>query len=226
MTAKRKRTMLMARKAGTAGNASRGRPRSKESERAILNATLEILGETGLTGLTIEEVVARAGVGKATVYRRWSSKLPLVVDAITTLPELQVPDTGTLRGDLRDVLRQLATLLRSSPLGRVLPHLLSEQSPDPETDEAVNHYLAVRRMPVDQVLRRGIERGELPSGIAPETLQNLIVGPLINRFFFTREPISGPFVDLVIRTVLAGLAAAPPGQSTPGKRGRARSRSY
>src|SRR5574340_993155 len=91
----------------------RGRPRSKESEEAILSATLQILGETGLMGLTIEEVVARARVGKATVYRRWSSKLPLVIDAITTLPELQVPDTGTVRGDVRQVLFQLATLLRS-----------------------------------------------------------------------------------------------------------------
>jgi AcrR family transcriptional regulator len=190
-------------------NEGRGRPRSKQAEDAILNATVEILGERGLRGLTIEEVVARAGGGKATVYRRWSSKLPLVIAAITTLPELEVPDTGTVRGDLRHLLLQLASLLCSSPLGRVLPHLLVEQIPDRETHEAVDRFLETRRMPIYQVLRRGMERGEIPPECALPVLQHLIIGPLINCFFFTREPITASFVDVVIRTVLDGLAAAP-----------------
>ncbi len=189
-------------------NEGRGRPRSKKSEDAILNATVQILGERGLMGLTIEEVVARAGVGKATVYRRWSSKLPLVIAAIATLPELDVPDTGTLRGDLRQLLLQLASLLSSSPLGRVLPHLLVEQIPDRETHEAVDRYLETRRMPIYQVLRRGMGRGEIPPDYTLPVLQHLLVGPLINCFFFTREPITASFVEFVIGTVLDGLAAA------------------
>jgi AcrR family transcriptional regulator len=71
-----------------------GRPRSEEAHQAILDATLELLVEVGFSALTVEGVASRAGVGKATIYRRWPSKLPLVVEAFGQLPGFEEVDTG------------------------------------------------------------------------------------------------------------------------------------
>ncbi len=200
--------MPIARK--TITTAGRGRPRSKEAQRAILDAALELVAETGMSGFTVEGVAARAGVGKATIYRRWPSKLPLVMNAIMTLPELRLPDTGALRSDLRHILGQLATILRSSPLGRVLPHLVAEHGSDPDLDQAVGRYLKARRAPLVEVVRRGIERGEIASGVDPETLADLLVGPIVNRLLFSRRQVDGSFVDLVVAAVLTNATRANP----------------
>jgi AcrR family transcriptional regulator len=182
----------------------RGRPRSEKAQEAILDATLALLAETGLTGLTVEGVAARAGVGKATIYRRWSSKLPLVLDAITTLPELRVPTTGTLRGDIRQIIHELVKALRQSPLGRVLPHLTGERRVDAAVDEAVGRFIVVRRAPLIEVVRRGLERGEVPASLDAEALTDLFVGPVVNRVLFSRQRADAAFIDRVIATVLAG----------------------
>jgi len=179
----------------------RGRPRSAKAQKAILDATLELLAETGMSGLTVEGVAARARVGKATIYRRWSSKLPLVVDALSTLPQLQIPATGTLRGDLRQILGDLARILRSS-VGRVLPHLAGERASDPAVHEVFSRYVVARRRPLVAVVRRGIERGELPAGVDPEAATDLFVGPIVNRLLFSHEAADASFIDFVIATVL------------------------
>ncbi len=208
----RARRAGIARTVATNTPGGRGRPRSEEAEKAILDAALALVAEAGMSGFTVEGVAARAGVGKATIYRRWASRLPLVVDAITTLPELRVPATGTLRGDLRQILGDLVTILRSSPLGRVLPHLVAERGSDPELDEAVSRYLVARWAPLVEVAWRGIERGELPRGFDPEALADLIAGPIVNRLLFSRRPVDRSFIDLVIATVFSGATRAmPPG---------------
>src|SRR5262245_53313353 len=84
---------------------SAGRPRSEEAHRAILDATLALLVEVGYSGLTVEGIAQRAGVGKATIYRRWASKLPLVIEAFGQLPGFEDADTGDLATDLDHMLR-------------------------------------------------------------------------------------------------------------------------
>ena len=194
-----------------------GRPRSEKAQKAILDATLELLAETGMSGFTIEGVAARAGVGKATIYRRWSSKLPLVVDAITTLPQLPTPATGTLPDDLRQILGNLARILKSSPLGRVLPHLAAERASDPAVHEVVSRYVGARRRPLVAVVRRGLDRGELPTGIDPEALTDLLVGPIVNRVLFSHAAADASFVELVIATVLEGTRQVAVSRPTLGR---------
>ena len=111
----------------TANNTSAGRPRSEEAHNAILDATLELLVEVGFSALTVEGVATRAGVGKATIYRRWPSKLPLVVEAFGRLPALEEADTGDLVEDLKRMLRGYLQLFNSSPLAAVLPSLAGER---------------------------------------------------------------------------------------------------
>jgi len=194
-----------------------GRRRSEKAERAIVDATLALLAEGSVSDLSVEGVAARAGVGKTTIYRRWSSKLPLVVEAIKALPELKVPDTGTLRGDLRQILTALVKILRASPLGPVLLHVAAESRADPELLDAVSELLTLRRTPLLEVARRALDRGELPAGTDPDTITELLTGPIVNRLLFSTGPVDGQFIDVVIGTVLAGTAAM---VGTP-RRGRA-----
>ncbi len=183
-----------------------GRRRSETAERAIVDATLALLAEGSVSDLSVEGVAARAGVGKTTIYRRWSSKLPLVVEAIKALPELKVPNTGTLRGDLRHILAALVKILRTSPLGPVLLHVAAESRSDPELRDAVSEHLTLRRAPLLEVTRRALDRGELPAGTDPDTITELVTGPIVNRLLFSTGPVDGHFIDVVIATVLAGTA--------------------
>jgi AcrR family transcriptional regulator len=171
-----------------------------------VDATLALLAEGSVSGLTVEGIAARAGVGKTTIYRRWSSKLPLVVAAIRALPELKVPETGTLRGDLRQILSALVKILRTSPLGPVLLHVAAESGTDPELRDAISEHLALRRAPLLEVSRRALARGELPAGSDPDTLTELLTGPIVNRLLFSTGPVDGRFIDVVIATVLEGNA--------------------
>ena len=100
---------------------SAGRPRSEEAHRAILEATLSLLVDVGYSGLTVEGVAQRAGVGKATIYRRWPSKLPLVIEAFRQLPGLEEADTGDLATALEQMLKSYLRTSHSTPLGAVVP---------------------------------------------------------------------------------------------------------
>src|SRR5690348_16144333 len=120
--------------AGAAGAAPRGRPRSQEADRAILTATVELLAERGLAAMSIEEVAARAGVGKTTIYRRWPSKGLLALDAFVSSfrAEQPQPDTGTLRGDRLSALHAWVRVVTQTATGPMLTGLIAEAQHDPE----------------------------------------------------------------------------------------------
>ena len=181
---------------------SAGRPRSEEAHKAILDATLALLVEVGFSALTVEGVATRAGVGKATIYRRWPSKLPLVIEAFGQLPGLQEVDTGDLADDLKKMLRNYLQLFNSTPLATVLPSLAGERAHN--TDLAVfDPVMEDRRRPLMRVLQRGVERGELPADLDLDAAADLIVGPIAVRLFFTGRTIGpkmvGPMVDLALK---------------------------
>src|ERR1700676_1081643 len=125
----------MAHVTGPAGteNPRRGRPRSEHSHRAILDAANALLDERGLADLTIDEVAQRAGVGKATIYRRWPSKGTLVFEAFSAdfLARQPLPDTGSLRADLLAALRGWVKTVRGTVTGRTLVGLIAEVQRDP-----------------------------------------------------------------------------------------------
>jgi len=99
-----------------------GRPRSERSHQAIVVATLELLAEQGFQQLTMEQVARRAGVGKATIYRRWAAKADLVKDAIRYFSaELPVPDTGTLAGDYAQLAQAVIAVARSRNAALLMP---------------------------------------------------------------------------------------------------------
>ncbi len=186
-----------------AGAATVGRPRSLEAHRAILDATLELLSEVGFSALTVEGVASRAGVGKATIYRRWPSKLPLVIEAFTELPGLEDVDTGDLAADLKEMLKSYLRVFNATPLAQVIPSLAGERAHNPELSALFDPVIRGRRQPLRRRLLRAVERGELPRGLDVDLAADLMVGPIAVRLFFTGARISprmvAPIVDLVLR---------------------------
>src|SRR5260370_31628953 len=155
------------------GGAHRGRPRSQEADRAILTATVELLAERGLTAMSIEEVAARAGVGKTTIYRRWPSKGLLALDAfVASFREQQpLPDTGTLRGDLTAALRAWVRAVTQTPMGSMLTGLIAEAQHDPELRGAWRgRVLQPPRTPHRLQLDRASSRGGRPATCDPEAV--------------------------------------------------------
>jgi len=190
------------------GNPSAGRPRSEEAHQAILNATVELLAEQGYSALTVEGVATRAGVGKATIYRRWSSKLPLVVEAFSQLPALEEVDTGDLVNDLEKMLREYLHLFHSTPLAAVLPSLIGERRHNPELSELLDPVLKGRRQPLNRALERAQGRGELRADVDLELAADLIVGPIAVRLFFSGARIHPRIVGPVVQMALDGLRSA------------------
>ena len=188
---------------------SAGRPRSEEAHQAILDATLALLAEVGFSALTVEGVAGRAGVGKATIYRRWPSKLPLVVEAFGGLPSFEDADTGALETDLKAMLRSYLELFNKTPLAAVLPALASERAHDPALAELFDPVLLQRRTPLVQALERAVARGEISADLDLDLAADLIVGPIAVRLFFTGRKIHAKMVDPMVDLALQGIRRTP-----------------
>jgi AcrR family transcriptional regulator len=189
----------------TTNGASAGRPRSDEAHKAILDATLELLADVGFSALKVEGVASRAGVGKATIYRRWRSKLPLVVEAFSLLPSLEEVDSGDLVTDLKQMLRAYLELFNSTPLGTVLPSLAGERRHNQALSKLLDPVLRERRQPLRRALERAVARGELPADLDLELAVDLIVGPIAVRLFFGGGRISPRLIDPIVDLALSGL---------------------
>jgi AcrR family transcriptional regulator len=161
----------------------RGRPRSPEAHQAILSATLTLLDEVGYPALTIEAVAARAGVGKTTIYRRWPSKLELVVEAVAEMrPPLPTEDTGSIQGDFLAFQRGQISRVAAGPMPRIAPRLLAESVNDRELHEAVQRELIDPiRTAIGEVLQRGVDRGELRADLDLELATDVIHGTVVYR---------------------------------------------
>jgi AcrR family transcriptional regulator len=188
-----------------AESVSRGRPRDPRAERAILQATLDITSEHGLVGLTIDVVAQRAGVGKATIYRRWASKEEMVIDAWRTLvTPIEAPNTGSLRGDLEALLAQYTSTTTGS--ADALPHLIAAARVNPDLQRTLTAFIEERRAPMRATLRQAVKRGEIRSDIDLDLMHEMIVGPMLSKRLLFGEPISKRQLDKIIEFLLRGLA--------------------
>jgi len=187
------------------GATTAGRPRSEEAHRAILDATLELLAEVGFSAMTVEGVAGRAQVGKATIYRRWSSKLPLVVEAFGQLPGFEEVDTGSLAEDLKKMIRGYLQAFNTSSLSAILPSLAGERAHNPELSELFEPVSKGRRQPLVRAFERAVDRGEVPVHLDIELAADLVVGPIAVALFFKGGHLNprmvGPMVDLALNGI-------------------------
>jgi len=188
-----------------------GRPRSEQARQAILRTTLKILGKNGFSDFKIEEVAARASVGKATVYRWWPNKGALIADAFasSTTRKLRFPDTGSVYADMSQQMRQLIKVFRSRR-GRIVSAILAAGQSDKDLIEAFRErFLWPRRREAYATLRRGIERGELRRDLDPDLLLDSLYGPIYMRFLIQHDRLTPEFVDRLCALVLAGVRPQP-----------------
>ncbi|MGH2718376.1 MAG: TetR/AcrR family transcriptional regulator, partial [Actinomycetota bacterium] len=189
-----------------------GRPRSPQVERAILDATLDLLAVEGFARLSVDGIALRAGVGKATIYRRWATKLDLVLAAVGELSRHPLPEltTGSTRDDLVTLLRHMIQALTSTIAGRILPGLIAEIARSPGLAGALNDFWITRRALMLEVLARGEVQGDLPAGLDHELIADLLYGPVHYRFLISGAPLGAdegadPVCDLAERLVDAVL---------------------
>lgn len=182
-------------------------PRVAASRERVLAATLDLLMQTGLSGLTVDEVAKRSGVAKTTIYRHWSDRTALIIDACLRMTDgdEEPPDTGSLEGDVRAVLLQLAELLTTARWASILPSIVDAAERDPKIAEVHSRLQQRHAAPLRAVLERAADRGEVPPGADHSAIAAALRGPLYFRRWFSREPIDAAFVDLVIHGVLRGL---------------------
>jgi AcrR family transcriptional regulator len=187
-----------------------GRPRDPSRDGVIRAAILHLLAQVGYGALTMDAVASEAGVGKATIYRRWRTKQDLVVDTISDLNrDVATPaDTGSLEGDLRQMLRSMVTVI-TGPTGAATLSLLSTIPHQPALAEAFrNGPLAVWRESFDAIWERAEQRGEVPPGISTSVLSETTSALLVQRWLLTGRPVDDAFADEVLETVVLPLVRA------------------
>jgi AcrR family transcriptional regulator len=166
----------------------RGRPRSEQADQAILGATLKMVAEHGVAGVTMEGVAAAAGVGKTTVYRRWESKNDLIVAAVSMLaPRGDPPDTGTFAGDLGALVSLQRERLAGTGLLTVAPRVLAESMNDAELHQGfLDNVIGPLRGLIRVMVERAVERGELRADLEVEELVDLLHALPIYKILMSR----------------------------------------
>ncbi|MCW2922681.1 MAG: TetR/AcrR family transcriptional regulator [Thermoleophilia bacterium] len=188
----------------------RGRPRDPERDAAILQATLELLVRDGYDRLTMDHVAAHAGAGKATIYRRWSSKAELVMDALSTIkPALPAIDTGSLDGDL-DALIAASCGQRSTFGSQVMGGIASSFSRDPELLAAFQQRFTQPRIArIAQFLELARDRGELDDTVDIEFVSSIVPSLMLQRALMTGRPADRHYAEQVVGQALLPMLGRP-----------------
>jgi AcrR family transcriptional regulator len=185
-----------------------GRPRSHEADRAILDAAIEEYGEHGLGGLTVDAVAARAGVGKATIYRRYPSKADLVIAAAqAACDDTAQTFTGDLRHDVRAVVEHLQEIMTDPRVGRAARMLIADAPRDAQLERLHREFVRQKRKRTIAMLKDAVARGLLRAGTDCAIAADQLVGPLFYRFLVTGEPIDNRLLDTVVDDFLRAHAA-------------------
>jgi AcrR family transcriptional regulator len=196
----------------TRSESVRGRPRSVLADSAIVEAALALLMEQTYSGFTMAAVAARAGVSTATLYRRYQNKDDLILDALLRRVEERrhYPDTGSLAGDLRELLTLIVESLLQDG-GRITRALIGETMRNqPLADRLREQLETPHQSQLRLILERAVDRGEIPEPPDLTVSANLVVGPLYHRFLMTGEVLSDGVVDELVPLLLRALGHVQP----------------
>jgi AcrR family transcriptional regulator len=195
---------------GSAAGVRVGRPRSQERRAAILAAAGDLMMEGGLKAATMEAIAARAGVGKATLYKWWPSRGAVALEGFM----LRAADSWTLPEDVsaQEGLRVLAVaavrLFTRTPAGPLMRALAADAQSDPEIAQALREqWMSPRRAVAAEVLRQGMASGELRADLDVEATLDLVFAPVYYRLLFSHEPLDESFAEACVAQVMTGVAA-------------------
>ncbi|MDX3225409.1 TetR/AcrR family transcriptional regulator [Streptomyces sp. ME19-01-6] len=203
-----------------------GRPRSAEADRAILGATRAALVELGWSKLTMGDVAARAGVAKTTLYRRWTNKSELVVDAVAALldEQLELPDLGSLRADVEETVLRFAALLARPEARTSLMAVVAEATRDEALRERIRTAIVDRQKRLVLLGReRAQARGELlreadlaAAARNADLIFDVIAGAVMHRTLVSADAVDAPWARDFAELLLCGLPAPAPAQKPAG----------
>ena len=193
--------------------------RTARSDKAILDATRELLAEGGVRELTVERVAARSGVAKTTIYRRWRGKDELALAVLIDMVEnvVATPDLGDTRKELIAFVNAAVKILGSTLMGRVMQGLVSDLATDPELAKAFRERIVAMRLgEVRRLIGLGIERGDLRPDADPELAHELLFGPVYYRLLLSGAPLDKRLAERIVDAVLPALAARQPARRRAG----------
>jgi AcrR family transcriptional regulator len=178
--------------------------RVRRSRDRVLTTAFELLGESGVGGFTVDEVARRSGVAKTTIYRHWPSREALVIDACSRISdEQEVPETGSLEGDVTAILTNIGHLLGTARWSSVLPSILDVAERDPQFADIHRRIQHGHAAPLREVIDRAADRGEIAPTVDRSAMIAGLMGPLFYRRWFSREPIDERFVKRIVRNVIS-----------------------
>lgn len=192
-----------------AGPRRRGRPRNEGLRRTILRAAADLLEERGVEGVTIEAIAGRAGVGKQTIYRRWSTRAAVLVEAFLSQDEspLQVPDAGSLRKDLAAMAAAASESASSDALRRSVAGLVAASHVDPEVGRLFRErFIAPVRAVAREVLQRALERGELHPDVDIEVVIDQLLGAIWYRALLSGGRLGPTYAEALAADLVHGIA--------------------
>lgn len=189
------------------GAIGRGRPRDDSLDERILDELLALLDSQGYAGLTLNQLATRSGVAKTTILRRWPSKAAVAAAGIErlALQSVDLPDSGTLGGDLRALLHAAAETFARGP-GRFVPRLYREAGRHPEIHGLLHTVIHTRRQAYRRVLALAITRDELSPSVDEDLLIDLLIGPIWTRLLITGDPVTREYVENNVAAVLAAFS--------------------
>jgi AcrR family transcriptional regulator len=168
------------------------------SRRTVLDVTTQLLFERGFGGATVDEISRRSGVAKTTIYRHWPTRTDLLRDACSTLSTpLETPDTGSFQSDVTALTTNLAHILRSAKWTSVLPSIIDAAERDPDIADLYSKLQRGYSAPFETVIKRALQKGELPANAEAAVLIAALTGPLFYRRWFSREPLTDTFAKQI-----------------------------
>ena len=185
-----------------------GRPRSPEVHDAILDAAIVLIREVGYDAVSMDGIAARAGVGKAALYRRWPSKEALVVEALGRLvAAMPVPDTGALAEDVRLVMAAHRRMYADPASAQLLSGIVAAMARSKAIARAVRRgFVGTRHDALRAVLARGVARGELRDDVDLDLVAEMLNAPLFYRYLLSGRAVNEALVSEVTASVLRGFA--------------------
>jgi AcrR family transcriptional regulator len=177
--------------------------RVRRSKASVLKVTAELLTETGLGGVSVDEVARRSGVAKTTIYRHWLTRSDLLMEACSQLgTEQEVPDTGSVEGDISALLTNLAELLRTARWASVVPSVIDAAERDADIAAIHSRLQRGHARPFQEVITRAKRNGEISRDVNSAAMVAALIGPLFYRRWFSRESLDATVVKDVVRRAI------------------------
>ncbi len=186
-----------------------GRPRDLRIDDAVLRATVELLGTSGYADLSVDAIARRAGTSKPAIYRRWPSKAHLVHEAVFPMSEAtELPDTGSLAGDVREMVRRSAGVLTTPAARAAMPGLLAEMTTDPALHaKLLDRFGDVTSRGMTERLDDATARGEVRPGVTAADLVEAIAGMTLMAIITRNQALDSGWVERTAALITKGISA-------------------